>query len=334
MGRPDFIYAPALADEFRCKVPLKNTRQLFVVNGSVQGGGAPLSIRIEDGQIMDSMLQVIGVRNGKENLDLSFSETFDFGKRSGGKIVLCSHTFTMDSFKTDENVRISLDKDAVVEFVIMQNEHNRAVHNTKFDIHLAEGSVLNMVFLSLHGGVIRNDIKVSMEGEHAECNLSGLYLTDSEQLMDYSTEVVHLVPSCRSSQLFKGVLDDKGKAHFDGIIKVVPDAQKSEAYQANHNLLLSDDAKAFTEPQLEIYADDVKCSHGATVGRLDEDELFYMRTRGIPASEAGLLQQMAFTFEVLEKISVPELRERLQSLVEKRLRGEFAHCRNCSKNCC
>lgn len=334
MVKPNFIYAPALEKEFRCKVPLKNTRQIFVVNGSVQGAGAPLSLRIEDGQAMDKMLQIIEVRDSGSPLELSFFEKFEFGKGSSGKIVQCSHTFSMESFRTSEKVEISLDENAAVEFIIMQNEHNGAYHSTDFNVRLAQGAVLNMVFLSLHGGVIRNNIKVSMDGEHAECNLSGLYLTDSEQLMDYSVELVHNVPSCFSRQLFKGVLDDKGKAHFDGIIRVVPDAQKTEAYQANHNLLLSDDAKALTKPQLEIYADDVKCSHGATVGRLNEDELFYMRTRGIPAKEAKLLQQMAFTYEVLEKISSTELRDRMQSLVEKRLRGEFSHCRNCSKNCC
>lgn len=334
MSRPNFIYAPALKSEFRCKVPLKNTRQLFVVNGTVQGGGAPLDIVIEDGKQMDQMLQIIEVRNGDASSELSFSESFTFGKGSSCKIVECCHTFSMDRFKTQENVRIDLAEDSVVEFIVMQNEHNGACHHSDYEITLAAGAVLNMVFLSLHGGEIRNKVNVALKGEHAQCNLSGLYLTDTEQLMDYSVNLVHEVPQCSSNQLFKGVLDDRGIAHFDGLIKVVPDAQKTEAYQANHNLLLSDNAKAYTKPQLEIYADDVKCSHGATIGRLDENELFYMRTRGITAKEAKILQQMAFTYEVLEKISSEELRERLQSLVEKRLRGEFSHCQNCSKNCC
>ena len=334
MARPDFIYAPALTSGFRCKVPLKDARQLFVVNGSVQGGESPLSVRVEDGRSMEGMLQIIGVRDAGSPLETAFSENFDFGRGSSGKIVLCSHTFTMDTFRTEESVNINLGSGAAVEFIVMQNEHNGAFHQSTYDIRLAEGAVLNMVFLSLHGGVIKNRIKVSLEGERAECNLSGLYLTDSEQLMDYAVEMDHLVPRCTSSQLFKGVLDDRGISHFDGIIKVVPDAQKTEAYQANHNLLLSDDAKVFTKPQLEIYADDVKCSHGATVGRLDDSQLFYMRTRGIPVEEARVLQQMAFTEEVIGKISSPELRGRMMSLVEKRLRGEFSRCRNCSKNCC
>lgn len=334
MIKPNFIYAPSLKKEFRCKVPLKNTRQLFVINGTVQGGGAPLDINITDGEQMEQMLQIIGVRDTGGLEKLSFDESFTFGRGSSGKIVFCSHTFSLDAFKTDENVTITLGEDSAVEFIVMQNEHNKAEHNTSYNITLAGGAQLNMVFLSLHGGVVRNNVKVSLKGSHADCTLSGLYLTDGEQLMDYSVDLVHEVPQCRSSQLFKGVLDDRGVAHFNGLIKVVPDAQKTEAFQANHNLLLSDSSRAYAKPQLEIYADDVKCSHGATVGRLNEDELFYMRTRGIPAEEAKLLQQMAFAYEVLEKISSPELRERMASLTEKRLRGEFAHCRNCSKNCC
>ena len=334
MTKPNFIYAPSLKKEFRCKVPLKNTRQLFVVNGTVQGGGAPLDIRLGDGEHMEQMLQIISVRDAGSPVALEFASSFTFGRGAGGKIVQCSHTFSLDEFKTDEKVSLSLGEDSVVEFIVMQNEHNKAEHNTSYDITLAEGAQLNMVFLSLHGGVVRNNINVSLKGPHADCTLSGLYLTDGEQLMDYFVNLVHEVPECRSRQLFKGIMDDRGVAHFDGLIKVVPNAQKTEAFQANHNLLLSDDSRAYAKPQLEIYADDVKCSHGATVGRLNEEELFYMRTRGISASEAKLLQQMAFANEVLEKISSEELRERMASLTEKRLRGEFAHCRNCSKNCC
>lgn len=334
MTKPDFIYAPSLKKEFRCKVPLPNIRQIFVVNGTVQGGGAPLDIRIGDGERSGQMLQVIDVRDRGKSNELSYCEEFHFGKGAFGRIVKCSHTFSLDPFKTDEKVTLSLGEDADVEFIVMQNEHNAASHDTLYEITLSAGAKLNMVFLSLHGGVVRNTVETRLCGPHADCSLSGLYLTDGEQLMDYTVNLVHEVPECRSSQMFKGVLDDRGVAHFNGLIKVVPDAQKTEAFQANHNLLLSEKSRACSKPQLEIYADDVKCSHGATVGRLNEEELFYMRTRGIPVREARLLQQMAFANEVLEKISSPQLRERMASLTEKRLRGEFAHCRNCSKNCC
>ena len=126
-------------------------KQIFVVNGSVQGAGAPLSLRIEDGQAMDKMLQIIEVRDSGSPLELSFFEKFEFGKGSSGKIVQCSHTFSMESFRTSEKVEISLDENAAVEFIIMQNEHNGAYHSTDFNVRLAQGAVLNMVFLCLVG---------------------------------------------------------------------------------------------------------------------------------------------------------------------------------------
>lgn len=332
--KQNYIYAPALTSEFRCKVPLKETRQLFIVNGKVQGGKTPFSLRLEEGERMDEMLQIISVRHKSYKEHLSTQQDFHFGKGSVGKIIQCSHTFSPDRFRTTEKVTITVDKEASAEFYIMQNEHNNAEHNTTYEINIAAGASLKMVFLSLHGGVIRNEILLNLNERHAQCDLAGLYLTDSKQLMDYKISLNHLVPECTSGQLFKGILDDEGIAHFYGRIKVAPDAQKTEAFQANHNLLISDKAKAYTQPQLEIYADDVKCSHGATIGRLNDDELFYMRTRGIPEAEARLLQQKAFAHEVLEKISNTELRERMLSLVERRLRGEFSHCSTCIRNCC
>ncbi len=217
-------------------------------------------------------------------------------------------------------VAIRLDRDAEAEFLVLQDDSS-GVRETAYDIVLAAGSSLEMVFLSLGGEKTVNRIRVSLEGERAACVLAGLCLAGGRQQTSFDIVLTHQVPGCRSDQLFKSILGGDSVFRFDGLIKVVPDAQKTEAYQANHNLLVSDAAKAFTRPQLEIYADDVKCSHGATVGRLNPDELFYMRTRGITLAEAQLLQQMAFSGEVLEKISSAEARERMRELIEKRLRN-------------
>lgn len=321
MKANSFIYAPELKSSFRCNVKLNDSRQLYLVNGTVQGGGAPLSISLPDGQSLDKMLQIIAIREGDVNF-LSFKSEFSFGASSSGKVLLCSHTLGETGYETLETVNIILGPDSVVEFTVMQKENNRANHHTTYNITLSRGASLNIVFLAINGGVLSNDINVTLEGDHADANLSGLYLTDGEQVSDYRLNVEHSVGECRSTQLFKGIIGGKGTSHFDGLIKVVPDAQKTEAYQANHNLLVSDWARAFSKPQLEIYADDVKCSHGATVGRLNEDELFYMRTRGIPFDEALILQQTAFASEVIDKISTQELREIMTAFVEKRLRKE------------
>lgn len=217
-------------------------------------------------------------------------------------------------------MQLALEAGASAEYVVLQDAAGHE-GEAEFEISLAEGASLKMVFLSLDAAVLRNRIHVSLSGRHAECDLSGLYLPRGTQEMGFDIRMDHLVPECRSTQLFKSIVDEKAVARFFGLIKVVPDAQKTEAYQANHNLLLSEEARAYTKPQLEIYADDVKCSHGATVGRLNEDELFYMRSRGISLPEARLLQQMAFTGEVLEKISALPLREKMLEQVDNHLRS-------------
>ncbi len=332
----NYIYAPALetVQKFRCSVPMKGSRQVFVVNGGVQGTKVPFSFNLKPDEILPEILQIIGIRTKESPLEMEFGSNFVFESNSSAKILLCSHTFSSDDFSTNETIDISLKEGADADFVVIQNEYKTSRHSTKFNISLESGSKLKINFITLHGGIITNEIKADLKGEGAYCEINGLYLVDGEQTISTNIYMNHLVPNCKSSQLFKGILDDKAVSNFYGLISVVPDAQQTEAYQANHNLLLSKGARVFSKPQLEIYADNVKCSHGATSGRLDDDELFYMRSRGIPAKEAKLIQQLAFALSVLEKISTEELKGRMSNLVEKRLRGEFSNCDNCSKNCC
>lgn len=158
---------------------------------------------------------------------------------------------------------------------------------------------------------------------------TGLYLTDHEQHIDNFVFVDHAKPRCHSNQLYKGVLDEQATGTFNGRILVRQDAQLTEAYQRNNNIILTDEARMNTKPQLEIYADDVKCSHGATVGQIDEEGLFYLRSRGIPEREALLMLMFGFAHEVIGKIRIEPLKERIDDLVYKRLRGELARCNNC-----
>jgi Fe-S cluster assembly protein SufD len=164
--------------------------------------------------------------------------------------------------------------------------------------------------------------------------LNGLFLCDGVQRITNTVQVRHAVSSCRSKQLFKGLLDDRAVGRFNGHIRVDRDAQKTEAMQENHNMLLTPAAKMYIQPHLEIYADDVKCAHGATIGRIDENALFYLRSRGIGLAEARFLQQFAFTHDVIECITLPLLRERIADLVGKRLRGELHPCAGCARHCC
>ena len=328
----NYIYIPSdpQQEEFRCRVPLKDTEQVFVVDGK----GEKMGLSLGKGEILPQMLQVIAVRSGQAEQDLAYSSDYVLDERAQAKVLLCSHTLSMEDFVTAETVNVSLAKGAILDMVVMQNEHNKSKHSTSFKVQMEEGAVFNLNVVTLHGGEISNEIEVNLNGKGGECCVNGLYLADGQQRVSTKVNIFHNVPECHSSQLFKGILDGESRTSFSGKIYVAKDAQKTEAYQANNNLLASKTAKAYTQPHLEIYADDVKCSHGATVGSLNEDELFYMRSRGIAKEEAKLLQQQAFAYAVLEKVANESLRERLHSLLESRLRGEFSECANCSKHCC
>jgi Fe-S cluster assembly protein SufD len=336
----NYIYAPDTDAGFKCRVPLDNTRQVFVIDGKVQQGcnsyigkEGGFSFHLNKGVVDDKMTQVIYVRRqGTETLN--YMSEFFIEEHAEAHLLLCSHTMSETAFGMEEEIPITLQEKAFLDLVVMQNEHNNSSHKTFFKINMAAGAVLRLNLITLHGGDISNNIEVNLNGRHADCELNGLYLTDREQKVSTHVDLNHNSPECRSLQLFKGILDDKSVTRFNGRILVAKDSQKTEAYQANNNLLVSKTAKAFTQPHLVIYADDVKCSHGATVGSLDQEELFYMRSRGISLHEAKLLQQQAFAYAVLSKVSNDGLRDRLSDLVERRLRGEFTRCDNCSRHCC
>ena len=189
------------------------------------------------------------------------------------------------------------------------------------NIIVGAGAKVNIVVLVLPGVSIDLPLAVDIVGEGADVNVSGLYLCGSDEKVQIRTEVRHRVPSCTSYQLFNGIASGHSNVKFYGKIVVAPDAQKTEAYQTNHNLVISEGAKAEAKPQLEIYADDVKCSHGATVGQLNEDEQFYMRSRGIPEEEAKVLQMISFIAPVLGRIGDEEKRAEITSAVEAAVRG-------------
>ncbi len=347
MKETKFIYTPEIPEVFRCRVPLPGTMQAFVNNGSLReevltpngfsvtsNGESGFSLTASKGSVPEESIQIICFRDSGNTSDISFSNSMVFEESSDSSVLLCTHTLTLDRFKTDETINIRVKENAIANIVVMQNEHNDSSHSVKFEIDIESKGYLRINVISLHGSCLENDFLVTLSGEGAICELNGAYLVDGKQSVKTNVVMNHMVKGCLSRQLFKGILDNESRAHFTGRIVVARDAQKTEAYQANHNLLISPGAKAYTQPQLEIYADDVKCSHGATSGILDENALFYMRSRGIGESEAKLLQQLAFVYDVLENINNEQLRQRLSDLTESRLRGEFSHCSNCSMNCC
>ena len=214
---------------------------------------------------------------------------------------------------------IVLAEDAVLDHVVVQEEEISAHHLAVRQVKLATNSRYSAQTISLGGALARTDIGVVLDGEGAEASLDGLYLVDGAQQADTHLTVRHARPNCNSYQLYKGVLAGSSRAVFNGRIIVDQDAQKTDANQSNRNLLLSDDATVHSNPQLEIFADDVRCTHGSTVGRLDEEAVFYLRSRGIGRDDAIRLLTLAFAGEVVERVPVEELRGRLETVIASRL---------------
>ena len=183
--------------------------------------------------------------------------------------------------------------------------------------------------ITLHNGVTRNRTDLTFAGEGAECDLYGCVIADKHQHVDNNTLIDHRVPRCTSRELYKYVLDGNAVGAFAGRVLVRHGAQKTISKETNQNLCATKEARMYTQPMLEIYADDVKCAHGSTVGQLNDAALFYMRQRGIPLKEAKLLLEFAFINEVIDGIKLDPLRDRLHYLVEKRFRGELAKCEGC-----
>jgi Fe-S cluster assembly protein SufD len=206
-------------------------------------------------------------------------------------------------------------EDAVLDHYRVQREDKEAFHVATVQVRQEKGSRYTSHAVGVGGALARTDLNVVLDGEGCECTLNGLYMAASDQLIDHHTRIDHAEPRCTSHELYKGILDGRARGVFNGKIYVQPDAQQTDARQTSRTLLLSDDAVIDAKPQLEIYADDVKCTHGATIGQLDEEQLFYLRTRGIGREAARGLLTYAFANEVLGRIPIDPLREELEGLL-------------------
>jgi Fe-S cluster assembly protein SufD len=220
---------------------------------------------------------------------------------------------------TNSITEIFAARGAVVEYDRFQHESEAAFHVSSLYARQEEGSVLAVNSVSYGSAMARHNITSLLAGERAECTLNGLTLTTGSQHIDNHTTIDHATPNCQSHELYKAILEGSSRGVFNGKIFVRRDAQKTDAKQTNRTLLLSDDATVDTKPQLEIFADDVKCTHGATVGQLDEEQVFYLRSRGIGLEDARDLLTNAFASDVLNRIRLEPLREHLQAILHVRL---------------
>ena len=239
----------------------------------------------------------------------------------GSRVQIIERHQSLSDYSTLTNVvtEIYTGKNAHVSLYKIQNDRKTASLVDNTSVHQERDSKVNVGTFSFGGKLTRNNLNFYMDGENIESHMDGITIIGEGQLVDHHTLADHRYPNCYSRELYKGIYDDNAKGVFNGKVMVHQDAQKTNAFQQNNNILLTDKSSVDTKPQLEIYADDVKCSHGCTVGQLDEDALFYLRTRGVPEKEAKAMLMYAFSNDALDHVAIPELKKKLNILIAKKL---------------
>lgn len=291
-------------------------------------------VHVAKGVKIDKPLQLVNIFSSPTSLMAVRRVLVVMEEDSRAQLLVCDHTQdTERDYLSSEVVEISLARGAHFDYYNIEESSARTTRHWQMFATQHESSSLTVNGTTLTCGTTRNSYDIDITGNGCETSLAGMAIGSGKQHIDNSVRVRHLSQHCHSNQLFKYVLDDNATGAFGGRILVAPDAAYTDAYQTNRNLLASTAARMHTKPQLEIYNDDVKCSHGATTGQLDAEALFYMRTRGIPEAEARNMLMQAFMADVIDTVRMEGLRDRLRHLVEKRFAGKDALCGDCAATC-
>jgi Fe-S cluster assembly protein SufD len=289
-----------------------NTDPFTALNTTISNDGA--FIHIDKNSVVEIPIHIVHISTANENSIVNPRNLIVIEKWAQAKIV--ESFITIDSTAKIVNnavTEIFVDENAIVHHYKIQEESALGNLISTTQVQQEKQSVFTTTTITLNGAFVRNNLNIVLNNQHIEANLNGLYLTNNNQVVDNHTLVDHRMPNCNSNELYKGVVDGNSTATFNGKIFVRKDAQKTNAFQSNKNILLSDDSTVNTKPQLEIYADDVKCSHGTSTGKLDEEKIFYLRARGISEASAKKLLMFAFASEVLNTIEIEPLREYLEN---------------------
>ena len=284
---------------------------------------APKNVRVE------RAVQVINILRSDVDLMINRRVLIIVEEGAEIKLLFCDHAADDRNFLTTQVIEAYVGRNASLDLYCMEETHEKNVRVSNLYIDQEADSLVNHNIITLHNGVTRNRTDLTLSGEGAECVLNGCAIADKNQVVDNNTLIDHKVPHCDSKELYKYVLDGKATGAFAGRVLVRKGAQKTTSEERNQNICATREARMFTQPMLEIYADDVKCSHGSTVGQLNDAAMFYMRQRGISEKEAKLLLEFAFINEVIDTMKLEPLRDRLHHLVEKRFRGELSKCEGC-----
>ena len=277
----------------------------------------------------DRTIQVINILRSDVNLMLNRRILIVLEDGAELSMLFCDDSADDRKFLATQVIEAYVGNNAKLELNCLEETHLKNVRISNVYIDQQKNSRVSHNIITLHNGVTRNKLDLTFSGEGSECFLNGCVVADKHQHVDNNTVINHSVGNCTSNQLYKYVLDDHAVGAFAGLVYVAKDAQKTLSHEVNQNLCASSTAHMYTQPMLEIYADDVQCNHGSTVGQLNDAALFYMQQRGIDKREAKLLLEFAFVNEVIDKMELVPLRDRLHHLVEKRFRGELDKCRGC-----
>jgi len=310
--------SPAAVQPYLTKLSQKDGGVFTAINAAVFDDGA--FIFIPDHKVVEETINLLYISSQHSSPVASFPRNLIVaGSNSQATIVETYIGLAESVYLTSPVTEVFVGESAIVDHYKLQQESLTAYHLGTMNVTLAKSSVFSSHGITLGGSISRNDISAYLGGEYAECTLNGLYLANGRRIVDNHTTIDHAVPNCPSHEVYKGILTDNSRGVFNGKIFVREDAQKTDAKQTNKTLLLSDGAQIYTKPQLEIFADDVRCTHGATIGQLDNDQLFYLQARGIGKEDARNLLVYAFASDVINKIKVESARAQLDKQLFQQL---------------
>lgn len=309
---------PTLVNTYFDELVKDDTDAFTALNTAFAHDG--LFIHIPDNQTVEHPVVLRFVSDARtQNVGSQPRNIIAVGRNAHVKVAEAFRTLGTERSFTNVVTEIHMDKDSGVEYYKVQNESEKAYHIGTTQVRMLDNSQFYAGTVTLNGHFTRNNLNIILDGEHCEAHMYGLYFPDGTQHVDNHTVADHRKPNSQSNELYKGILRDRAKGVFNGKIFVRPDAQKTNAFQSCKNIVLSTDATMYTKPQLEIFADDVKCSHGTTTGQIDEEALFYMRSRGISKPEAMSLLMFAFCADVVSQIKIDSIREYLEGVIAEKL---------------
>ena len=318
---------PEIVSKYYGKIAKTNADSVTALNTMLAQDG--LVVYVPKGVKVEKTVQVINILRSDVTLMLNRRVLVIVENKAHIRLLFCDHAADDRDFLTTQVVEAFVGEDSQLELYCLEETHYKNSRVSNVYIEQQKNSTVKHNVITLHNGTTRNQTDVSLLGEGASCGLFGCVIADKQQHVDNNTLIIHHAPQCESNELYKYVLDDQSVGAFAGRVLVKHGAQKTESQMRNQNLCATREARMFTQPMLEIYADDVKCAHGSTVGQLNDAAVFYMQQRGISLEQARLLLQVAFINEVIDQIELVPLRDRLHYLVEKRFRGELSKCEGC-----